>query len=114
MYYVYVAGPYSGGDPVLNVRNAIAVADALLEAGFCPFVPHLCHGWHMVSPKAYEAWMAWDVAWLQKCDVLLRLPGKSPGADWEEHLAVDEDAAEHRPCLWSRRELPVPAGICLA
>lgn len=25
--YVYISGPYSGGDPVLNVRAAVEAAD---------------------------------------------------------------------------------------
>jgi hypothetical protein len=38
---VYVSGPYSKGDPVLNVRDAVHAADRLWAAGFAPFVPHV-------------------------------------------------------------------------
>jgi hypothetical protein len=80
---VYVAGPYSKGDVVLNVRNAIAAADTLLAAGHTPFIPHLTHLWHLVSPKTYEEWLAIDLDWLKCCDALVRLPGESSGADRE-------------------------------
>ena len=52
--YVYISGPYSGGDPALNVRAAVEAADAVLSAGHTPYCPHLSHLWHLVSPKPYE------------------------------------------------------------
>ena len=85
--YVYVAGPYSQGDPVLNVRWAVQAADLLLTWGFVPFVPHLSHLWHTIAPKAYEDWLKYDNAWLPKCDAVLRLDGPSNGADKEVALA---------------------------
>ena len=87
MVYVYIAAPYSQGDPVLNTRAAIATADWLLERDFVPFVPHLSMFWHAVSPKPYEEWLAYDNEWLQRCDCVLRLPGESHGADKEVALA---------------------------
>lgn len=53
MKRVYVAGPYTKGDQAINVANAIAAANKLVDAGFAPFCP------------------------------LLRLPGESTGADDE-------------------------------
>lgn len=87
--FVYVAGPYTQGDPVLNVRAAVAAADELLNLGLVPFVPHLSHLWHTISPKPYDAWIRLDLYWLRKCDALLRLPGPSHGADAEVAYAVD-------------------------
>ncbi|MHA2094580.1 MAG: DUF7768 domain-containing protein [Candidatus Hodarchaeales archaeon] len=87
MKYVYVAGPYGKGDPVVNTRNAILVADKLSELGFVPFIPHLSLLWHMVSPHEVDFWYSYDNEWLKKCDALLRLPGESPGADAEVELA---------------------------
>lgn len=84
---VYVAGPYTKGDVVVNVRNAIAAADALLALGHHPFVPHLTHLWYMVSPKGYREWLDYDLVWLRQCDALLRIPGESAGADEEVSVA---------------------------
>jgi len=84
---VYIAGPYTQGDPVVNVRRAVHVADALLDAGLLPFVPHLSHLWHLIHPRPYEDWLAYDLGWLAACDVLLRLPGESKGADVEVQKA---------------------------
>lgn len=83
MRYIYVSGPYSNGDQALNVRRAIEAADALLNAGFFPYCPHLSHFHHILCPHDYETWMRLDLAWLERCDAVVRLSGHSPGADRE-------------------------------
>jgi hypothetical protein len=85
---VYIAGPYSRGDQAVNVRTAIFVADAVLALGYAPYLPHLTHFWHLLSPKEYEAWLRLDLHWLDVCDYLLRIPGDSPGADREVQRAA--------------------------
>jgi hypothetical protein len=85
---IYIAGPYSNGNVEKNVRTAILTADLLLEKGYFPYVPHLTHFWHKISPKAWAEWMGLDMEWLRVCDAVLRLPGKSKGADKEVALAV--------------------------
>jgi hypothetical protein len=84
---VYVAGPYTDGDQAMNVRRVVLAADALVAAGHVPFVPHLYHFWHLISPKPYEVWMRLDAEWLTTCDAMIRLPGKSSGSDREVELA---------------------------
>lgn len=81
--YVYIAGPYSKGDVAQNVRTAVIWAEHVKCLGFQVFVPHLCHLWHLISPHSYLFWMDHDLAWLKKCDILLRMPGDSEGADRE-------------------------------
>ena len=85
---IYVAGPYTKGDVAVNVRKAIEVATELLELGHTPFVPHLTHFWHLVSPQDYEVWTELDMAWLALCEAVLRLPGESEGADKECEWAL--------------------------
>jgi len=80
---VYVAGPYTKGDVVVNTRSAILAADALLEAGHHPYVPHLSHFWHLVAPRPYQDWLDLDLVWLRECDAVVRIPGESSGADME-------------------------------
>jgi hypothetical protein len=84
---VYVAGPYTQGDVVVNVRNAILAGDQLLEAGHFPYIPHLMHFWHLVTPHEYERWIAMDLEWLPVCEALVRLPGASSGSDGEVDAA---------------------------
>jgi hypothetical protein len=86
---IYIAGPYTRGDAALNVRRALAAAETLRTKGWFPFIPHLYHFWHFVFPHPYDYWMEMDLSWLETCDAILRLPGKSAGADDEVARAED-------------------------
>lgn len=88
---VYVAGPYTHGDVAVNVRTAILAADKLMDRGFMPFVPHLTHLWHIISPRPYRDWIKLDNQFLPYCDIILRLPGESQGADAEVATARSID-----------------------
>lgn len=85
--HIYIAGPLTKGDSLKQAKAAIAVADQVMELGCVPFVPHLCYFWDELYPHEYEFWMGFDLAWLHKCDGLLRIPGESMGADREVDLA---------------------------
>jgi len=87
MKTVYLASPYTLGDPVLNVRAQIEAAEELVNLGYLPHVPLLSHLWHIASPHPYEYWMEIGLEWVRHCDILLRLPGESKGADAEVTLA---------------------------
>ena len=84
---VYVAGAYSKGNIMENIRVALREGDWLLDAGFIPFIPHLTGFWDFNSPKDYETWMEYDAEWLKSCDAVIRLLGESAGADREVALA---------------------------
>lgn len=84
---VYVAGPYTSGDPAVNTRTAMLAGIALIEAGHYPFIPHLFHFLHFLSPQEYHVWTDQDFAWLPDCHALIRLPGESSGADAEVKVA---------------------------
>lgn len=80
---VYVAGPYTKGDVVENVRAAVLAGDQIFGAGHTPYVPHLTHLWHTIRPRPWEDWLRLDLEWVDVCDALIRLPGASKGADME-------------------------------
>ena len=84
---VFVAGPYTNGDVAANVARAIEAGEELTAMGYAPFIPHLFHFWHLKHQHSYSFWIDLDEVWLQECDVFVRLPGPSPGADREEELA---------------------------
>ena len=98
---VYIASPYTIGDVAVNVRNSFLVADQLVELGLVPFPPLFSHFWHFLSPKDYETWIKLDREWVLRCDCVLRLPGKSSGADAEVELAISNDM----PVFYSLDEL---------
>ncbi len=80
---IYIASPYSIGDQHANVLRQIQAANLLLDAGYAVHVPLLCHYLDVVQPRLYVEWIRHDLQWLACCDVLLRLPGESQGADME-------------------------------
>ena len=44
---IYIAGPYTKGDPQKNVDNAIFFGDWIASFGHTVFIPHLTHYWHL-------------------------------------------------------------------
>lgn len=87
--FVYIASPYTKGDVAVNVRRNIEAADRVALIGYVPFAPLLTHFWHLLIPHEYEFWCEHDLAWLERCDCIIRLPGESTGADKEVARAVE-------------------------
>ena len=87
----YVAGPISGGDRAENIRRGIEAGLWLMERGVSPFIPHLNAREEFPSAepgtKAYEDVVQADFAFVARCDAVLRLSGRSGGADRETALA---------------------------
>ena len=88
--YVYVAGPISKGDVQENIRRGIEAGLHLLKAGYAPMIPHLsCYAQPdaLLGTTAYEWWLELDLAFIEVCDAVIRLPGESAGADRETAYA---------------------------
>ncbi len=90
--FVYICGPLETGDNRIakNINIAIGYADKVLEAGHVPFIPHLTYFWDIMSPKDRKVWLDYDNQILLRCDVVLRIPGKSIGAAGEVILAINK------------------------
>jgi nucleoside 2-deoxyribosyltransferase len=88
---IYLAGPYTKPDPCENTHRAIVTANKLIDLGFDVFIPHLSHFWHTVTPKPYTWWTEYDLRILQRCDIVYRMLGESPGADTEVAYAQELD-----------------------
>lgn len=84
---VYIASPYRG-DQAANVRKQIEEGHWLFKIGFYPYIPELNHFVTMICPMTSDEIMELDLSWLEVCDVLLRLPGESKGADIEVEYAL--------------------------
>lgn len=81
---IYIAGPYTNGDVIQNVRTACEAWRHLWETGRCtPICPHWTMLQHFYSPMQVDQWYAYDRAVLARCDALVRLPGHSGGAQME-------------------------------
>ena len=88
MIKVYIASPYSMGDPVANVNRQIDMASALRNYGFTAYIPLMSHFEHERHPRPWGDWIEHDLEWLKVCDCVLRLSGESKGADMEVEYAV--------------------------
>ena len=88
-HIVYIAGPYTQGDQFINVRNTIVAGQEVYDAGGIPVLPLMAAFWHLIIPGPYEQWMEIDLALLERCDAMIRLPGDSPGADREAMFAAE-------------------------
>ncbi len=83
---VFISSPYTLGDTAENVRRQHDAFRAIMDLGHVPFAPLFSHYQQIIHPVGYEDWLKWDFAWLEQCDAVLRLPGKSEVADREcEH-----------------------------
>lgn len=106
--WVYIASPYRIGNKARNVKRQEIAALRLGDLGYVPVWP-LCNHYidrHHRRPETY--WLSQDLKVLRGCNALLRLSGKSAGADMEVAFAH-----RHRiPVFYSVRELrkgkPVP------
>ena len=97
---IYIAGPISSGDLLENIANAELVFDVLVDLGYAPIIPHMScfmgqvlRGHKSVEPQAnamaisHEIWLEIDYSLLSTCSAVIRISGKSPGADKEELVA---------------------------
>jgi len=84
---VYLAAPYSHGDREANLRRSIDIAEELMVAGFVVFNPLLDRYHQAVHRHEHSFWMEQGKAWIDCCDMVMRIPGQSLGADEEEDYA---------------------------
>lgn len=89
MVLVYISSPYTIGNAGENVNVQLKVFDELLDLGYCPYAPLLSHFQHIYHPRSYDEWMSVDIEIVKRCDIVLRLPGISKGADREVKLAQE-------------------------
>lgn len=81
---VYICGPYTHPDPVVNTRNAVEAGMRVWDEGLgVPLIPHLSMLTHLIDPRPVETWYQLDLRLLDHCGALWRLPGESAGADRE-------------------------------
>lgn len=86
---VYISGPVTGGDRNRNVYQAFDAQAWLMRNGFAPLNPiaSTCYPFAWQPEYTHEMWLWTDLAWVGVSDCVLRLPGKSPGADREVAFA---------------------------
>jgi hypothetical protein len=76
---VYLAAPYSIGDKEANVKRSITAANYLMDMGAYVFNPLLSHYTDQAQERPPDYWYAFDLVFLERCDVLIFLDGESKG-----------------------------------
>jgi len=87
---IYIAGPYTQGALIGNIRNAMNLFEDITRMGGCPYCPHLSAFQDLVHPHDVGFWYNYDTEWLDVCNALYRIPGYSPGADNEVQFMLDK------------------------
>jgi len=89
---VYIASPYTRGDQAINTHFQCKIFDRLLGDGkVLPVAPLWSHFQHLVFPRPYEDWIAYDQAMLHLYDCCLRLPADLPEAGYSEERSSGAD-----------------------
>lgn len=88
MKVIYIASPYTIGDVAANVAVQVEAAHRIMDLGHCPIAPLLSHFLHIHRQRDYRDWIACDIELVKRCDIVLRLPGESSGADGEVRMAM--------------------------
>lgn len=86
---VYIAGPYTHGRWGDNISNVVETAQRVVNRGHVPFIPHTMTA--LWSTHFDNNWVRLDLCILERCDAMIRLEGKSKGADIEEEFAEMND-----------------------
>lgn len=92
--FVYIASPYTKGDPAINTQFQCRTWNRLMDDGIVyPYAPLWTHFQHTLYPRAYAVWLEYDQAIIGRLDACLRLSAvcekvgyevsESSGADGE-------------------------------
>jgi len=97
---IYVASPYTKGDPCINTYVQMRVFNELMDDGIVtPYIPLLSHYLHTAHPRPYKDWINYDLELIPVMDACLRVNAdhvpmdyfitESSGADDEVKLFQD-------------------------
>ena len=104
--WVYIASPYTKGDPAINVHFQMRMFDSLLSDGLViPYAPLVSHFQHAVFPRSYSDWVQYDLELLERFDAVLRLAASHDlnGKVYRQHDSAGADGEEAKA-----RELGMP------
>ena len=90
---VYIASPYSEGDPAINVHFQCIIFDKLLTEGkVLPVAPLWSHFQHILFPRPYQSWIDYDQSMLKLYDCCLRLAATIPVLNYAKFESTGADA----------------------
>lgn len=90
---VYIASPYTKGEVAINTHFQCMVFDRLLTDGrVLPIAPLWSHFQHLLFPRPYEDWIAYDQGMLHLYDCCLRLTAEMPALNYVQANSGGADA----------------------
>lgn len=90
---VYIASPYSRGEPAMNAHFQCKIFDQLLGEGkVLPVAPLWSHFQHILFPRAYQDWIDYDQAMLNLYDCCLRLDANLTSVGYYQSESAGADA----------------------
>lgn len=90
---VFIASPYTKGDPVINANFQCRIFDQLLRDKLVlPVAPLWTHFQHVVFPRPYQDWIDYDQEMLKLYDCCLRLSAELPALGYVQHESTGADA----------------------
>jgi hypothetical protein len=109
---VYIASPYSKGDPAINTHFQCKIFDQLMNDGIVwPVAPLWSHFQHTLFPRPYADWVAYDAAMIPRYDACLRLNAEYPELKYTETQSsgADKEVAQFqrlgKPVFYSIEDL---------
>jgi hypothetical protein len=102
--FIYIASPYTKGDPCINARFQCATFDALLADGrVLPYAPLISHFQHTMFPRPYQDWVQYDLDIIPRFDGCLRLNATGPNG----YLVKESSGADGEVKLFEQLGKPV-------
>lgn len=109
---VFIASPYSKGDPAMNANFQCRIFDKLLQEGrVLPVAPLWSHFQHLLFPRPYQDWITYDQDMLKLYDCCLRLDAHIPELGYIQRESSGADAEVEafkklgKPIFFSTEEL---------
>jgi hypothetical protein len=109
---VYIASPYTKGDPAINTHCQLRAFDELMNDGIVwPFIPLTSHFIHLCFPRPYQDWIDYDLALIDRFDACLRLNAEMPELDYSvsHSSGADGEVARFkelgRPVFYDKQSL---------
>jgi len=109
---IYIASPYTKGDPAINTRFQCQIFDELMNDGHVwPVVPLWSHFQHIIFPRHYQDWIDYDLALLPLYDGCLRLDAAYPETSYLQQSSSGADGevaafeAMGKPVFYSKYTL---------
>ncbi len=91
--FIYVASPYTKGDPCVNANFQCRVFDQMLDDGVViPYIPLWSHFQHSVHPRPYKDWIEYDLVIMPRMDALVRLDAEFKSRDWDYKVSESSGA----------------------